>query len=190
MPPEGQPFVLVANHSSYLDVYVLTAALPCRLGFVAKAELGRNPLLGPALRRIGSEFVERFEAEQGVSDARRLAETLRQGKPLAFFPEGTFTRRPGLMPFHLGAFTAAIAADVPVIPVALRGTRSMLRGDSWFPRRGIISVTIGKPCLPAAILQEQGGDTWKAAIKLRDLARLHILRHTGEPDLGREHGYP
>ena len=188
LPPAGQPFVLVANHSSYLDVYVLTAALPCRLGFVAKAELGRNPLLGPALRRIGSEFVERFEAEQGVSDARRLAETLRQGKPLAFFPEGTFTRRPGLMPFHLGAFTAAIAADVPVIPVALRGTRSMLRGDSWFPRRGIISVTIGKPCLPDAILQEQGGDAWKAAIKLRDLARLHILRHTGEPDLGREHG--
>ena len=186
LPPEGQAFVLVANHSSYLDVYALTAALPRRLVFVAKAELGRNKLLGPALRGIGTEFVERFEAEKGVKDAKRLVGTLKQGNPLVFFPEGTFTRRPGLMPFHLGAFAAAIEAGVPVIPVALRGTRSMLRGDSWFPRKGIISVTIGKPCHPSLIMQENGGDAWKAAIQLRDLAREHILRHIGEPDLGRD----
>ena len=186
LPPGGQPFVLVANHCSYLDVYVLTAALPRRLVFVAKAELGRNKLLGPALRGIGTEFVERFDAEKGAKDAKRLAGTLKQGNPLVFFPEGTFTRRPGLMSFHLGAFAAAIEADVPMIPVALRGTRSMLRGDSWFPRRGIISVTIGKPCHPSHILQENGGDAWKAAIQLRNLAREHILRHVGEPDLGRD----
>ncbi len=186
LPPEGQAFVLVANHSSYLDVYALTAALPRRLVFVAKAELGRNKLLGPALRGIGTEFVERFEAEKGVKDAKRLVGTLKQGNPLVFFPEGTFTRRPGLMPFHLGAFAAAIEAGVPVIPVALRGTRSMLRGESWFPRKGIISVTIGKPCHPSLIMQENGGDAWKAAIQLRDLAREHILRHIGEPDLGRD----
>ncbi|MCX7109861.1 MAG: AMP-binding protein [Proteobacteria bacterium] len=185
LPPEGQAFVLVANHSSYLDVYALTAALPRRLSFVAKAELARNKLLGPALRGIGTEFVERFDAEKGVNDARHLAGTLRQGNPLAFFPEGTFTRRPGLMPFHLGAFAAAIEADVPVIPVALHGTRSMLRDGSWFPRRGIVNVTIGKPISPALILGENGGDHWKATINLRDLTREHILRHVGEPDLGK-----
>jgi 1-acyl-sn-glycerol-3-phosphate acyltransferase len=184
LPPMGQPFVLVANHSSYLDVYVLTAALPRRLGFVAKAELAGNKFLGPALRRIGTEFVERFDTEKGVNDAKRLANVLQQGSPLVFFPEGTFTRRPGLMPFHLGAFAAAIEADVPVIPVALRGTRSMLRGDSGFPRRGIISVTLGKPFPPALMMQENGGDAWKTAINLRDQSREYILRHVGEPDLG------
>ena len=185
LPPEGQPFVLVANHSSYLDVYALTVALPRRLSFVAKIELAANKLLGAALRRIGTEFVERFDAEKGAQDASKLADALKQGKPLVFFPEGTFTRRPGLMPFHLGAFTAAVEADVPVIPIALRGTRSMLRGDSWFPRRGIISLTIGKPLHPAQIQQETGGDSWKTAISLRDLSRKYILQHAQEPDLDR-----
>ena len=186
LPPEGQPFVLVANHSSYLDVYALTAAIPRRLCFVAKAELGRNRLLGPALRRIGTEFVERFDAEKSVSDAGRLAEVLKQGQALAFFPEGTFTRRPGLMPFHLGAFAAAVETGVPVVPVALRGTRSMLRADSWFPRPGIISVTLGQPISPARLRQENGTDTWKTMMGLRDQTREHILRHVGEPDLGQD----
>ena len=185
LPADGQPFVVVANHSSYLDVYALTAALPRRLSFVAKIELAANKLLGAALRRIGTEFVERFDAEKGAQDASKLADALKQGKPLVFFPEGTFTRRPGLMPFHLGAFSAAVEADVPVIPIALRGTRSMLRGDSWFPRRGIISLTIGKPLHPAQIQRETGGDSWKTAIALRDLSRQYILQHVQEPDLDR-----
>jgi 1-acyl-sn-glycerol-3-phosphate acyltransferase len=183
LPAPGQPFVLVANHSSYLDVYALTAAIPRRLRFVAKAEFAGNPVLGPALRRIGTEFVERFDAEKGVRDARRLAQALQQASPLVFFPEGTFTRRPGLMPFHLGAFAAAIEAGVPVVPVAMRGTRSMLRGNSRFPRRGIISVTLGRPIPAAPMTQENGGDAWNAAVYLRDQSRGHILRHAGEPDL-------
>ena len=185
LPPDGQPFVIIANHSSYLDVYALTAALPRPLNFVAKVELAANPLLGYSLRRIGTEFVERFDAEKSVQDTKKLSGTLQQGVPLVFFPEGTFTRRPGLMSFHLGAFTAAVEADVPVLPIALCGTRSMLRGDSWFPRRGIISVTIGEPLSPALLRQENGGDAWKTAITLRDLAREHILRHVQEPDLDR-----
>jgi len=184
LPAEGQPFVLVANHSSYLDGYALIAALPRPLGFVAKAELSRNRLLGVALRRAGAEFVERFEVEKGLSDTKYLAARLKAGKSLVFFPEGTFTRRPGVLPFHLGAFSVAVEANVPVIPLALRGTRSMLRGDTWFPRRGIISLNLGKPLNPAEILEENGGDTWKALVHLRDLSREHILRHVGEPDLG------
>ena len=184
LPEQGQPFVLVANHSSYLDGYALIAALPLPLGFVAKAELGRDRLLGEALRRTGAEFVERFEAEKGVADAKQLADRLKEGKPLVFFPEGTFTRRPGLMPFHLGAFSVAVEAGVPVIPLALRGTRSMLREGTWFPRRGIISMNLGKPLNPNGILEENGGDAWKTTVSLRDQARKHILRHLGEPDLG------
>lgn len=186
LPPEGRPFVLVANHSSYLDVYALAAALPRGLAFVAKAELGRAPLLGLALRNIGTEFVERFETEKSVSDARRLATRLSQGRPLVFFPEGTFTRRPGLMPFHLGAFAAAVEAGVPVVPIALRGTRSMLRAESWFPRPGIISVTVGPPIFPSPARQGMEGDAWQTMIALRDATRDHILRHVGEPDLGQE----
>jgi 1-acyl-sn-glycerol-3-phosphate acyltransferase len=186
LPPPGTPFVLVANHSSYLDAYALIAALPRHLHFVAKAELSRDPLLGKALRRIGCEFVERFETERSVGDTRHLAEVLRNGKPLMFFPEGTFTRVPGLMPFHLGAFVTAVDVGVPVVPVALKGTRSIFRSGSGFPRRGAIAVTVGRPIDPEAVRAETGGDTWKTALRLRDAARAHLLCHCGEPDLGRE----
>jgi 1-acyl-sn-glycerol-3-phosphate acyltransferase len=99
-----------------------------------------------------------------------------------FFPEGTFTRTPGLLPFHMGAFVAAAEAGVPVVPIALRGTRSILRSGSWFPRRGSISIQIGRPIEP----DPAETDAWSRALKLRDLSRQHILRHCGEPDLTQE----
>ena len=76
----------------------------------------------------------------------------------------------------MGAFVAAAEAGVPILPVAIRGTRSILRPDHWFPRRGGISVTIGRPIMPRAA-------DWAAALQLRDAARAQILRHCGEPDL-------
>jgi len=100
-----------------------------------------------------------------------------------FFAEGTFTRTPGLMPFHLGAFKVAAQAGVPVIPVAIRGARSILRAGSWFPRHGSIQIVIGEAIHPHDIEQETGKDEWKTLITLRDRCRAFILRHIGEPDL-------
>lgn len=182
LPPPDRPCVLVANHSSYLDGYALVAALPCSISFVAKAEFEHSRLIGPFLRRIGSEFVERFDRARGIADARRLAGVANVGRRLAFFPEGTFTRAPGLLPFHMGAFVAAAEAGVPVVPITLRGTRSILRSGSWFPRRGVIAVTIGRPLEPA-LLRVKPMDTWSLALQLRDAARREILKTSHEPDI-------
>ncbi len=173
--PRG-PCVIVANHASYLDGIILTAVLPGVFGFVAKREFTAHFIARVFLRHIGAEFVERFDLARGVEDARQLAQAARAGHTLVFFPEGTFTRTPGLAPFHMGAFVAAAEAGVPVVPVTIRGTRSILRSDQWFPRRGAISVTIGAPLFPE-------GPDWPAAIKLRDAARAEIHKHCGEPDL-------
>jgi 1-acyl-sn-glycerol-3-phosphate acyltransferase len=81
----------------------------------------------------------------------------------------------------MGAFVCAAETGVPVIPVTLRGTRSVLRDKSLFPRRGSVSVTID-----AAIEAPAGRDTWSAAVALRDAVRARILARCGEPDLGRE----
>ena len=171
------PSIIVANHASYMDGIVLTAALPGVFSFVAKREFTVRLIPRLFLRRIGAEFVERFGTLRGIEDARSLARAAQAGKTLIFFPEGTFTRTPGLRAFHLGAFAAAVEAGVPVIPVALAGTRSILRGDQWFPRKGSVLVTIGAPIPPA-------GNDWSAAVHLRDAARAEILRACGEPDVG------
>ena len=174
--PRGKPCLYVVNHQSYLDGLVLCATLPERIVFVAKRELAGQWIAGRFLRALGAEFVERFDKQRGLLDARRLTILAAAGHPLVFFPEGTFTRVPGLRPFHMGAFQAAAEANLPVVPVVLRGTRAVLRDGNWFPRRGRISVAARPPIVP-------DGTDWAAAIRLRDLTRHEMLRHCGEPDL-------
>ena len=170
------PRILAANHQSYLDAFVLTAVLPPDVAFVAKTELQRNLIARIFLRRLGTVFVERFEPGQGVEETRKVLDAVRGGDSVLIFPEGTFRRGPGLLPFRLGAFMVAAEAGVPVVPVVIRGTRSKLRGDGFFPRRGGAGVTV----LPALAPEGEG---WNAAVRLRDAVRAEILERCGEPDV-------
>ena len=169
--------VVVSNHASYLDGLVFTAALPARFSFVIKREMSAVPLAGLFLRRIGSEFVERFDRNRGAADARRVLRNAASGHSLVFFPEGTFTRTPGLLKFHTGAFVTAARAGCPVIPAVVRGTRAALPPTGGLPRPGRIEIDI----LPAVHLDADAGETSAAA--LRDHARKRILLALGEPDL-------
>jgi acyl carrier protein len=168
--------IFVANHASYLDAVLLTAVLPAGAHFAAKREFAALPLVGWLLGRFGTRFVERFAAREAIEGAHELAAAARAGESLVIFPEGTFTREPGLRAFHMGAFLAAAQSGRPVVPVALQGTRSVLRDGSWLPRRAPVAAHIGKPLLP------RGGE-WSDALALRDEARRAILVHCGETDL-------
>jgi 1-acyl-sn-glycerol-3-phosphate acyltransferase len=176
--PEGNA-VLIANHSSYLDSLVIAAVIPGRLTFVAKQELAQQWVAGPFLKRLGALFVRRTAAEGGIEDTERQYRAAREGQRIISFPEGTLTRMPGLLGFQLGAFVVAARAGVPVIPITIQGTRSILRAGQWFPHRGDIAVDIGKPVLPK-------GSGFDAAVRLRDRLRSIMLAHCGEPDLGQE----
>lgn len=185
LPTDGQVYVLAANHASYLDSYALVAMLPGHFRFIAKAELAESFINRVPLKGIHTEFVERFETSKGIQDTRHLSSILKAEDVLMFFVEGTFTRIPGLRPFYLGAFTVAAEAGVPVIPVAIRGTRSILRSGSWFPHQGSINLEIGQPIYPQEITTQPDKDTWHVAIEMRDRCREFILHHCGEPDLSR-----
>jgi 1-acyl-sn-glycerol-3-phosphate acyltransferase len=99
-----------------------------------------------------------------------------------FFSEGTFTRYPGLMRFHMGAFIAAVEAEVPVVPVTIRGTRSLLRSTDWLPHRGSAYLYFGQP-ITAESLDVVPTDSWGTAVALREATRTEILKMCGEPDL-------
>ena len=152
--------------------------LPERCHFVAKRELTRNFATRLLLRGIGTRFVERFDVEASVAAAQDVATLAACGESLVFLPEGTFRREPGLLPFRMGAFIAAMTAGAPVIPVAIRGTRSVLRDGQWLPHRGIVQVIVTPPLAPE-------GRDWAAAVRLRDRSRAAILAACGEPDLAR-----
>ena len=174
--PQAGAAVIVTNHASYIDGPLLFALLPTRARIVAKRELANAPVLGFVLRAAGVVFVERFDLEKSAEDARRLAALARQGAALVFFAEGTFTRAPGLTPFHMGAFVTAAESGAAVVPLALRGTRSVLRGGRWLPHRAAIRVEASEP------RRAQGAD-WRSAALLRENVRAEILASCGEPDL-------
>lgn len=186
IPLDNNAYVLVANHASFIDSYVLSAQLPEPFSFIAKAELANSFVTRVPLKNIHTEFVERFDTSKSVKDTEHLAAILKSGHKLMFFAEGTFTRVPGLMPFHLGAFSVAADANVQVIPIAIRGTRSILREGSLFPRPGSIHIEIGQAIKPEDLVKDKQLDSWQLAIALRDQSRHFILRHCGEPDLTRE----
>jgi len=187
LPPEIQPCIYVANHASYIDALVLIAALPHSISFVAKVELRKKAVVRWLLQRLQVEFVERFDRQQVLIDAKRLADKVQQRHSLLFFAEGTFTRIPGLQEFHMGAFVTAVQANIGVIPIALHGTRSVLRSDTWFPRHGHVTITVGKLLAPRAARVAGESAIWQAAIELRDQSREQILQHCGEPDLSQQH---
>jgi 1-acyl-sn-glycerol-3-phosphate acyltransferase len=173
--PAGH-FIVVSNHCSFADGPILAAALPIHTSYVAKAELTRNIFSRLFFTRLRTAFVERFDRHKGTTDARKVIRSAQGGRSFIFFPEGTFYSMPGLQAFRMGAFLTAARAGVPVVPVAIRGSRSLLRGDTWFPRHAAIDVRVCAPIAP------QGND-WEAAVQLRDAARAAILKHCGEPDL-------
>jgi len=172
LPPTG-PAVLAANHASYIDSIVLSAALSGDFRFVAKRELVRTPLIATVIRKLGHLTVERTDLSRSVADAERVTAVLRKGASLLFFPEGTFLRQAELLPFRLGAFKAAVDVRCPVIPVTIRGTREILPADEWLLWPGPITISIGTPIRP-----EDGG--WREMVRLRDAARAEIARRLCE----------
>ena len=117
-PPESGPLLLVANHISWLDIVVIHAARHCR--FVSKADVRHWPLIGTLASGAGTLFIERDSRRDAMRVVHHMAERLGAGDLLAIFPEGTTSNGVDLLPFHANLFQAAIAADVPVLPVALQ----------------------------------------------------------------------
>jgi 1-acyl-sn-glycerol-3-phosphate acyltransferase len=160
------PCVVVANHASYIDAIAIVAALPPEFAFVIKKEMVRVPLAGLLLRRLGSQFVERFNRHKGASDARRVLKLAATGQSLMFFPEGTFDEKPQIGKFLGGAFTTAARAQMPVVAVAIHGTRGVMPPGGLTIRRRPIRVEI------LAILQAD-----EARLKSRQL----IANSVGDP---------
>jgi 1-acyl-sn-glycerol-3-phosphate acyltransferase len=178
-PIRERGVLLAVNHASYLDPLLLSAVISGPLSFVAKEELAGQRVAGPFLRRIGTLFVRRTDVEGGVEDTRKVLEASLSGERIVSFPEGTLTRMPGLLGFHVGSFLVAVEAGIPVVPIVISGTRSALRGGQWFPRPSNINVHIGEPVRP-------DGSDFSAAVRLRDAVRARMLALCGEPDLALE----
>lgn len=166
-----QPCIAVSNHASYIDGVILTAALPGHFTFVVQDGAANWPLIGFVIRRMGVSFINRSSPREGARQTRELLRRVMAGESLAIFAEGTFRSDPGLLPFKRGAFLIAAKASVPVLPVAIRGSRKFFGGTLKMPMWHPVEIEI----LPLIPHTPEAG-------KLAAMARQAIAPACGEPE--------
>lgn len=140
-----EPCVVVCNHASYVDGIVLTAALPERFTFLVQHRAEQWPYIGLIIRRMGVRFVNRENPRAAARALLGLIRKARQGGSLAIFPEGTFQKDPGLMPFYSGAFLIAAKTGLPVVPAVMRGTRKLLHDGARWPSWSAVEIELFEP---------------------------------------------
>ena len=168
--------VVVSNHASYVDGFLLKGFLPARFSFVIKGEMRNIPLVHFVLRRAGSRFVERSGSTASSRDARDMVKAAKRGQSLAIFPEGTFQQEPGLLRFRAGAFVAAVRGAMPIVPVVVSGTRFVLPANRSLPRYGPMRIEI-----LAAINPDD--PSYCSHRELAKAVRQRIIAVLDEPDL-------
>ncbi len=175
--------VYAANHASYFDVLPVMMGLGVSYRFVAKGEVNDMPMIGTFLNQMGHLSFNRHDAGARLKQVDEIEDALRKGDSVFVFPEGTFVPEEGVRPFQLGAYRGAVATGSPVIPVSLMGTRRFLRDGTWLPRPTVVTITLSAPIYPAGAIPEGDPRHLPEMVRLRDVSRAEIARHSGEPML-------
>jgi acyl carrier protein len=144
----GHPAILVANHESFADAMIVVLATTGPLRFVTSTDLARSPIVGGVLRRLGCLIIHRDQPDRSHEDVAMMARCAAGGERVVVFPEGSITSSDGIRRFHLGAFQAAAAAEVPIQPLGIHGSRAAIRPGSYRARRAPVQVRFGAPITP------------------------------------------
>jgi 1-acyl-sn-glycerol-3-phosphate acyltransferase len=172
-----RPYVVVANHESFVDI-LLISHLPWEMKWLSKVELFRVPVLGWLLRLANDIPVHRGSATSAVEAMQRCRARLGRRLSVMIFPEGTRSETGELLPFKDGAFRLAVDAGVPILPVAVTGTRTALRKKTWRLGRSVAEVRVLAPVETAGL--------GKADVPaLRERVRAAIVAARGEMLAGR-----
>jgi 1-acyl-sn-glycerol-3-phosphate acyltransferase len=140
-----QPYVVMPNHLSSVDIWAVFLAVPVPLRFIAKKQLGQIPLFGWAMRAGRFNFIDRQNATAARRSIDEAAARIRKGCSVVIFPEGTRSRDGKLLPFKKGGFHLAVNSGAQIVPVAIRGSREIMPRGSLFTRPGVVQFEIGAP---------------------------------------------
>jgi 1-acyl-sn-glycerol-3-phosphate acyltransferase len=176
----SSPCVLMANHQSYLDVMALYRALPRCFGFVAKRGLYTVPFFAGVMRAVGCVPIDRSSRVDALTSMRAAARILRSGNPIAIFPEGTRTRGDRIAPLKKGAFHLVQLAQVPCVPIGIRGAGALMPRQNTGIRPGVIEVHVGPPISPPPRDDHQGRAEMMARVRA-ELSRLAALPQIDGP---------
>ncbi|HYH84073.1 MAG TPA: lysophospholipid acyltransferase family protein [Pyrinomonadaceae bacterium] len=151
---EGESYVFLSTHQSYMDIPVMLGYLPAQLRIAAKREVFQIPFLGWHMRRGGHISINRGSTQEAVESLRRASREIRPGVSVFLYPEGTRTRDGSLQPFKKGGFKFALQTGLSIVPVTIVGTRRVLPRDSIIFRPDTVDMHLDAP-IPTAGLDDR-----------------------------------
>jgi 1-acyl-sn-glycerol-3-phosphate acyltransferase len=152
-----QPQIFIANHQGYYDIFTLAGYLTVQLRWVSKAVLFRVPFMGWAMRAAGYIPVERNNRKQSYQAFLNTLEAIKEGSSVVIFPEGTRSEDGSIGVFKKGSQLLAQRAKVPMVPVAIIGTRDIIRKGSMLFHPGTVRIIIS-PCIALEEKDAKKGD--------------------------------
>jgi 1-acyl-sn-glycerol-3-phosphate acyltransferase len=139
------PYVFMSNHQGYYDIFVLLGHLPHQFKWLAKKELFSVPFLGWTMAAVGYISIDRGGTRDTVKAMNEAAQKIRDGMSVVIFPEGSRSPDGLIQPFKKGGFTLAIKSKVPIVPIAISGSREIMPKDSLTVTPGEIRMLVGHP---------------------------------------------
>ncbi|MGB7878421.1 MAG: lysophospholipid acyltransferase family protein [Ilumatobacteraceae bacterium] len=174
-----RPYVVVSNHESFVDI-LLISHLPTEMKWMSKIEILRIPLVGWMMRLARDIPLERGDAESIAKAMEASRERLSTNVSVMIFPEGTRSKTGELRPFKTGAFRLAIEAQVPILPLAVYGTRDALRKHDWRLGNAEAEVRVLEPISTEGLTMD---DVQSLSDQVRDVivaARDDLRREFGD----------
>ena len=176
----GTTYVFVSNHQSIYDTPVLFASLPFQLRIIAKASLAKFPVLGWHLRRGRHLFVDREHPDR-AGILRRWRALVSEGLSLIIFAEGTRSWDGRVARFKAGSFLLAIEAGLPIVPVAVIGTRAVMPKGRLRTEPADVRLIVHEPIQPPAIETPTVQDAKVLAARVHDIVAQAVDRAQGPP---------
>ncbi len=141
----GSSYVMMVNHSSLLDIWIIYDALPLQIRWVMKSELKKVPVFGFACEKMGHIYVQRGDSASARASMQEAARKVADGASVVFFPEGTRSEDGNLLDFKKGGFRLAVEAGASIVPVVVKGTSDLMPSGDWVCKKGTVKARILKP---------------------------------------------
>ncbi len=168
-------YIFAGNHASQFDIFCFQGYFPHDFRWIAKKELFRIPIFGPAMRRVGSVAIDRGHGREAMKSLDQAARSIAAGTSVLIFPEGTRSPDGHLREFKTGAILLAMRAGVPIVPLAFIGTHAILPKGQKMPRPGRVIIRVGTPIDPN---RYRSGQKQELASHLRE--QVATLLEAGE----------
>ena len=155
--PATNRVAFVTNHQGYFDIPILMSTIPKLLGFIAKAELGKVPIVNLWMKAMGCIFIERKKASESLNRSKARIERAKQGEPVVLFPEGTRSKGPRLGRFKTGSLQILFSTDLTIVPVSISGSYHLLEESNKL-RRGTVHLTFHPPIQGSEVTERNAKD--------------------------------